>query len=88
MSRCRRAQLQRRRDQLAQRRQVERLGDEVERAELQRAHRGLDIAVRGDDGDRHAGAVLLDPLDEVEAIAVGQAHVGQHEVEPLRRRAP
>ena len=75
------AQFQGRRDQLAQRDQVERLGQEVEGAELERAHRGLDVAVRRDHGHGHAGPVLLDPLHDVEAIAVGQAHVGEHEVE-------
>src|SRR5262249_27101956 len=52
-------------DELAQHREVERLGDEVECAQLQGAHGGLDIAVRGDDGDRYAGAVLLNPADQV-----------------------
>ena len=69
--------------QLAQHAQIERLGDEIEGAELERAHRGLDIAVRRDDGDGHVGAVLLDPGHEVEAVAVGQAHVGQAQIEVL-----
>ena len=66
--------------ELAQGGEVERLGDEVERAELERADGGLDVAVRRDHGHRDPGAVRLDPLDELEPVAVGQPHVGQHEV--------
>jgi len=33
-------------DELAQYAQVERLGDEIKRAQLERAHRGFNIAVR------------------------------------------
>ena len=77
------AELERRGDQAAQHGEVDRLGDEVERPELERPHRSLDVAVRGDHRDRRAGMVGLDPLDEVEAVAVGQAHVGQHEVVAL-----
>jgi len=76
-------ELQRRRDQPAQRGEIERLRDEVEGAELQCPHGGLDVAVRGDDGHWHAGPVGLDPLDEVETVTVGQPHVGEHEVEPF-----
>ena len=76
-------ELQRRGDQLAQRAEVDGLRDEVERAELERPHRRLDVAVRGDHGHRHAGAVRLDPLDEVEPVAVGQPHVGEDEAVAL-----
>ncbi len=75
------AELERRGDQLAQRRHVERLGDEIEGAELERAHRGLDVAVRGDHRDRRLRLVRLDPLDDVQAVAVRQPHVGEAQVE-------
>ena len=75
------AELERRRDQLAQRRHVERLRDEIEGAELERAHRSLDVAVRGDDRDRRLRLVRLDPLDDVQAVAVRQPHVGEAQVE-------
>jgi hypothetical protein len=75
------AELERRLDQLAQCRDVERLGDEIERAELERAHRGFDVAVRGDHRDRRMRFVGLDPLHDVQAIAVRQPHVGEAQVE-------
>ena len=76
-------ELERGGDDAAQDAEVERLRDEIERAELQRAHRGLDVAVRGDDGAGHAGAVRRHPFEQVEAVAVRQAHVGQAQVEAL-----
>ena len=75
------AELERRGDQLAQRRHIERLGDEIEGAELERAHRGFDVAVRGDHRDRRLRLVRLDPLDDVQAVAVRQPHVGEAQVE-------
>jgi hypothetical protein len=77
------AEAQRGGDQPAQRAEVDRLRDEVERAELERPHRRLDVAVRRDHRHRHARAVRLYPLDEVEPVAVGQAHVGEHEAVAL-----
>ena len=81
------AELERGGDQLAQRRDVERLGDEIEGAELERAHRGLDVAVRGDDGHRRLRLVRLDPLDDVQAVAVRQLHVGEAQIERAARAA-
>ncbi len=78
------AQLDRAAHQLAQHAQVEGFGNKIEGAELQGAHRGLDIAMGGDDCDRHGGAVFLDPGDQVQPVAVGQAHVGETQVEALR----
>ena len=69
--------------ELAQIGQVERLGDEVECAELQCADGGLDAAMGRDHGDRGPGHLALQPLDELEAVAVRQPHVGQAEVERL-----
>jgi hypothetical protein len=86
------AELERGSDQLAQRCDVERLGDEIEGAELERAHRGLDVAVRSDHGHRRLRLVRLDPLDDVETVAVRQPHVGEAQIERAaaqlaRRRA-
>ena len=76
-------ELQGRRHELAQVVEVERLRDEVERAGLQRADGRFDAAVRGDHRDRRAGHLALNPLDELEPVAVGQAHVGQAQIERL-----
>ncbi len=63
--------------------EIERFRDEVECAELQRANGRFDAAVRRDHGDRSAGHLALNPLDELEPVAVGQTHVGEAEVERL-----
>ena len=78
-----RGKLDRAADELAQHAEVERLGYEIEGAELQCAHRRLDIAVCRDHRHRHVGAVFLDPGHEVEPVPIGQAHVGQAQVEVL-----
>ena len=49
----------------------------IEGADLQGAHRGFDIAVRGDHGHRSRGAIGLDPCHQVQSIAIRQPHVGQ-----------
>src|SRR5690606_6228916 len=59
---------------------VHRLGNEVEGAGLQRFHRGLDVAVGGDHGHGGFGEAGGDVADQLQAGAVGQAHVGQAEV--------
>ncbi len=59
---------------------LDRLGDEVEGAELERAHRGLDVAVGGDHGHRYGRRVALHPLHQLETVAVGQAHVREAQV--------
>ena len=66
-------QLERCRDQLAQRREVERFRDEVERTQLQRPHGRFHVAVRRDDGDRQLRPVRLHPFDEAQAVAVRAA---------------
>ena len=70
--------------ELAQSREIQGLGDEVECAQFQGAHRGLHVAVRGDDGHRNVRRVLLNPFDEFQTVAVGQLHVGQAKIELLR----
>ena len=71
------------RDQFAQTREIQGLGDEIEGAQFERAHGGLHIAMCGDHGHRYARRVLLHPLDQLQAIAVGQLHVGQAQIEAL-----
>ncbi len=68
-------------DQLAQNAEIERLGHEVECAELERAHGGLDVAVCGDHRNGHLRVVFLDPANEVEPVTIRQAHVGEAQVE-------
>ena len=64
-------------DDVAQVGEIERFGNEVEGARFQRADRRFHVAVRGDDRDRGAQALGLHPVHQVQAVAVGQAHVGQ-----------
>src|SRR5690606_14613879 len=71
-------------DQLSQRADVERLRNEIECTELERSYRRFDVAMRGDDGDRRVRFVILNPLDEREAVAVRQAHVGEAQIEVCR----
>ena len=75
-------------DQFAQAGEIERLGDEIEGAEFERAHGGFHVAVRGDHRDRHARGVLLHPLDQIQPVAVGQLHVGQTQIEALGLEQP
>ena len=74
---------QRRAGQVAQGLQVDRLGDEVEGARFERIDGGFHVAVGGDHRGRQIGMVGLDVAHQVDAVAVGQAHVGQAEVEPV-----
>ena len=60
--------------------QVDRLGEVVEGAGLERLDRALGRAVGGDDDDLFRAAVTLEPMQQIEAVAVGQAHVGDHGV--------
>jgi hypothetical protein len=59
-----------------------------ERAELQGAYGGFHVTVSRNDRDGEVGAVLLDPGDEIETIAVGQTHVGETKIEFLRLQQP
>jgi hypothetical protein len=68
-------------DQFPQARQVNRLGEEVEGAGLQCVDRGFQIAVGGDHRHRQLRVTLLDVLHQLQAGAVGQAHVGQAQIE-------
>ena len=61
--------------------EIERLRNEIERAELEGAHRGFDIAMRGDHGARNARAVRPHPFEQIESITVGQPHVRQAQIE-------
>ena len=70
------AAAERRGDDAAELLQVDRLGEVVVGAGLERLDRVLGRAVGGDDDRLLAPAVLLEPVEHVEAGAVGQAHVG------------
>ena len=59
----------------------QRLLDEVERAQLDRAHRRLDVAVAGDHHDRRVDLPLAQPRQRGQAV-----HAGQPDVEHDRRR--
>ena len=61
----------------------ERLGHEIECAQFERAHGSFHIAMSGNHSHRHARRVLLYPFDQFQAIAVGQLHVGQAQIEVL-----
>ena len=72
---------------------LERLFDEVVGAALDRRHRGLDIAVAGDHHDRQLGMVLLERVEQLQAVeaAALQPDVEEDEIGPARdhrARAP
>lgn len=73
-------QFQRVLDQAAQHADVHRLADEVEGAGLQGFHRQVHAAERGDHRHRGLRIVLGDFGDQLDAVAVGQPHVGQAQV--------
>ena len=66
--------------QSAQHADVHGFADEVEGAGLQCLHRQFDVAESGDHGDRGIGVVAGDFADQFDAIAIGQAHVGEAQV--------
>ena len=70
------AAAERRGDDAAELLQVDRLGQVVVGAGLERVDGVLGRAVGGDDDRLLAPVALLEPLQHVEAGAVGQAHVG------------
>ena len=59
--------------------EVEGFVDEVEGAAFERGDGGVHVAVRGNHAHRGAGVVFLYVGEEVEAVAVGQADVGDDE---------
>ncbi len=59
---------------------VERLRQILEGAALGRPDRGQQRVVGAHHDDRQVGAELLDARQEVEAVLVGQAHVGDHDI--------
>jgi len=72
-------QVDRRLDQRPQLVERDRLRQVIEGPRLEGLYRILHAAVRGDDGNRQLGIALGDQTDQRQAIAVGQAHVGQAE---------
>ena len=71
---------------------LERLFDEVVGAALDGGDRGLDVAVAGDHHHRHVGVVLLDLLEQLQAVELAalQPDVEKHQMRPpvgdLRQR--
>src|SRR3546814_1382702 len=63
---------------------VQRLGDEVERAGLEGLDRGLDVAEGGDHGDRGVGEAGGDVADQLQPGAVGQAHRSEEHTSELQ----
>jgi hypothetical protein len=55
---------------------VERLLDEVHRANLHRLDGELHVAVAGDDDHRHTDLELLQPMQQIEAADLRHPHVG------------
>ncbi len=72
--------------QAAQLIERQRLGDIVERPRLERLHRVLGAAVGGDDGHRRAVGGGRKLAHQIDAQAVAQAHVGQHQRKALPRQ--
>ena len=58
---------------------IDRLREKIERALLHRGHRVLDAAVRGHHDDGNVGVDLLGRPQHAEAVAFGQAQIGQHQ---------
>ena len=62
---------------------IQRLGNEVKCAKFERANGGFHVAVGGDHGDGHARRIIAASIHEIQAVAIGQLHVGQAQVESL-----
>jgi hypothetical protein len=60
---------------------VERLLQEVERAQLHRAHRVVDGAAPGEEDDGHAGLLEARVREDVEPRAVRDRQIREHEIE-------
>lgn len=73
-------QFQRVLDQAAQHADVHRFADEIEGAGFQRFHGQVHAAERGDHRHRRLRVLPGDFGDQLDAIAVGQAHVGQAQI--------
>ncbi len=72
--------------QLTQSAKIHGFGEEVERACFQCMNGGVEAAEGGDHRDGHLGVTLLNVLHQLQTVAIGQAHVGQAQVERLPRQ--
>ena len=63
---------------------VDRLLEEEERAGLDRLDRARDVALAADDDDLGLRVDVLEPAHQLDAVDVGQHHVGEHRVGPPR----
>ena len=59
---------------------VDRLLEEEERAGLDRLDRARDVALAADDDDLGLRVDVLEPAHQLDAVDVGQHHVGEHRV--------
>lgn len=75
-------------DQFPQSGEVHRFGQEVKGTGLEGVDRGFEATVSGDHRHWHLGITLLDVLHQLQARAIGQAHVGQAQIEcfPAQQR--
>jgi hypothetical protein len=66
--------------------QFEGLREIIERAPFDRLHRGVQVAVRGDDHDRRVRHRLAKLPERGEAVHAGQSHVEEHHVRRVAAR--
>ena len=71
-------------DRLLEQRQdalgIDRLLEEERGAGLDRLHRARDVALAADDNDLGLRVDVLEPAHQLDAVDVGQHHVGQHRI--------
>jgi hypothetical protein len=66
-----------------ERMQLDRLGQELVCASLDRPQRKVDRAVAGQNHERHVASGSAQPRQQIEGVAIGQAGVGHHRVHCL-----
>ena len=76
-----RAEFERRLHQPAQYSEIHRLGNKVESAGLERTDRGFHIAIGGNHRHRNMWELTLYMLHQINAITIGQVHIGEAKVE-------
>jgi len=75
-------------DQIAQSVQGDRFGQIVERASFERSDRVVGTAIGGEHRDRHLRMPCRNLLDQLQAQAVRQTHVGQAQCVGFGRQKP
>ena len=74
------AELKRSLHQAAQHGQIDRFGNKIESAVLQRLHRRIDIAIGGHHRHRQLRVMARDVGDQILPIAIGQPHIGETQI--------